>query len=135
MPYERGRRSRQTSTFMLDADVRVFDEVLAPSINGIASWTTETREPRGSLAIHRSLDEALEASGIQAFLRLEGEVPTTGPSIQYLATNVVGDSWTGPRVRPETPMPSSGPADSLTSGFPDEEPDAIKAHFSDLARD
>ena len=97
MPYEPGRRSRQTSTFMLDADVRAFDEMLAPGIAGMACWTTETLEAAGSVATHRSLSEALIGDG-QAFLRLTEDGVVTGPWLQFLPTDIVGGSWSGPRV-------------------------------------
>ena len=134
MPYELGRRSRQTSTFMLDPDVRVFDEVLAPRIDGIARWTTEPGEHEGSLMIHRSLGEALESSGIQAFLQLEGEAAAADTRIQYLATDVVGDSWTGPRVHPETPDAFIRAGRLAYVWFPEEEPVPVRARFSDLER-
>ncbi|MEV8518090.1 hypothetical protein [Dactylosporangium sp. NPDC051484] len=83
MPYERGRRSRQTSTFMLDPDVRAFDEVLATSIDGIACWTAESGEGEGSLTIHWSLGEALATSGIQASCgsRARRQWPACGSSL------------------------------------------------------
>ncbi|MBU2666788.1 hypothetical protein KOI35_25080 [Actinoplanes bogorensis] len=133
MPYERGRQSRQTSTFMLAADVRAFDEMLAPNIDGLACWSTDSRRSDRSVTIHESLGDALTGEA-QAFLRLTEEKVPTGPQVQYLPTEVVGGSWTGPRVDPETPDAFICAGRLAFLWFPDEAPDPIRTRFADLVK-
>jgi hypothetical protein len=64
---------------MLDPDVRAFDELLAPSIDGLACSTAETSKHEVSRMVHRSLGEALQAHGVQVFLRLEDGAGGVGP--------------------------------------------------------
>jgi hypothetical protein len=117
---------------MLDPDVRVFDELLAPSIDGLACWTTETDKHNVLPTAHRSLGEALQADGSQAILRLEDGTGGTGLGIQYLATEIVGDSWTGPRVDPETPDAFIRAGRLAYLWFPENESDGVKARFVNL---
>jgi len=134
MAYERGRLSRQTSTFMLGPDVRAFDELLAPSIDGLACWAGERRGPGGSPVVHQSLGEALQARSVQAFLRPDDDAGGGGPEIQYLATEIVGDSWTGPRVDPETPDAFIRAGRLAYMWVPQDESDVVRARFADLVR-
>ncbi|WIM99810.1 hypothetical protein ACTOB_003475 [Actinoplanes oblitus] len=133
MAYERGRQSRQTSTFMLPADVQAFDEVLGPHIRGIACWTTDTPELEGSVIMHRSLSEAL-IEGTQAFLWLTEDGTPMGPRLQYLPTDMVGGSWAGPSVDPETPNAFIRAGRLAYLWFPDDEPNPVRAGFVELAK-
>jgi hypothetical protein len=131
MPYERGRQSRQTSTFMLDADVRAFDEILVPGISGIACWTIDSLKPEAVVTIHRSLREALTDDG-QAFLRLTEDGVVIGPRLQYISTDMVAASWSGPRVSQDTPDAFIRAGRLSYLWFPGRELDPIRARFSDL---
>ncbi|MEU8820452.1 hypothetical protein [Actinoplanes sp. NPDC048796] len=132
MAYERGRQSRQTSTFMLAADVRAFDDVLSPYISGgIGCWTTGFHKSEGPVVVHSSLGEALTGD-IQAFLRLTEEGTPTGPGLQYLPTNMAGGSWAGPRVDPETPNAFIRAGRLAYLWFPDREPDAVQTGFAEM---
>ncbi|MFC7532337.1 hypothetical protein [Actinoplanes sp. GCM10030250] len=133
MAYERGRQSRQTSTFMLPNDVQAFDDLLGPQIKGLACWTTETLTPEGPVATHRSLSKAL-GDHSQAFLRLtEDDIPT-GPRLQYLPTDMADGSWSGPRVDPETIDAFIRAGRLAYLWFPDDEPDAIRTNFINLVK-
>jgi hypothetical protein len=133
MAFERGRQSRQTSTFMLATDVRAFDEALGPRIDGLAGWTTETLKPGGPVAVHQSLSEAL-TEDVQAFLRLTEDNVPTGPRLQYLPTKMAGGSWAGPRVDPETPDAFISAGRLAYLWFPDAEPDPVRSGFVDLVK-
>jgi hypothetical protein len=56
-------------TFMSPADVAVFGEAIAPTIDGFAQW--ETHERAAGIVLHDSLDAAMRRNGTQAFLRLK----------------------------------------------------------------
>jgi hypothetical protein len=118
---------------MLDADVRAFDEMLVPGISGIARWTTDSLKPEAVVTIHRSLREALTDDG-QAFLRLTEDEVVMGPRLQYLPTDMVAASWSGPRVSQDAPDTFIRAGRLSYLWFPDKELDPIGARFSALVK-
>jgi hypothetical protein len=85
------------------------------------------------VATYRSLSEALTDDG-QAFLRIVEDGIVTGPRLQYLPIDIVGRSWSGPRVDPNTPDAVIRAGRLAYLWFPDGEPDRTRDRFTDLVK-
>lgn len=133
MAFEPGSRSRQTSTFMLAADVDAFSLALAPAIAGIAHWRTEFRGGKPGALAYGSLSEALVGDSVQAFLQLKGDGwGTVGPEIQYLPTSFAADPF-GPYVPADSPKAVMRSGRLAFKWRPAEEPATLQARFEELA--
>jgi len=136
--FEPGSRSKQTTTFMLPADVDAFSDAVAPMVDGLARWQTHDNRQK-AIEDHDTLTAAMRHDGVQAFLRLLGrDGGTVGPIVQYLHTSVwTTDSevlaGTGGRFRPVPPRPEEMlPGRLAFKWFPDEQADCVQRDFVEL---
>ena len=129
-----GKKSRNTQTFLVTADVEAFSALLTPKIEGIAVWSTYGRSYWGT-----NLVQVLAADGHQAHLRLaDGQGGGCGPLIQYLNGGV--HTVDGREILPDgRHVPVTG-RETLTAGrlayawFPADAPAEVRANFPELAR-
>lgn len=129
-----GKRSRNTETFLVQADLEAYSELLAPQIEGLAAWSTAAGSRWGT-----DLIRVLAGDEVQAYLRLaDGQGGLRGPLIQYVDGGVYVID--GREILPDgRHVPVTGCL-TLTPGrlayawFPADEPADVLERFPGLVR-